>query len=103
MATVEEVATLRRITAEPGTDNYTDEALSGYIDAAGSVDGAAAAIWQEKAAKASKLVNVSESGSSRSMQQIYQNALDMAKFYEGKGQVELDTELLKTTYPSARP
>lgn len=84
MATVEDIATLRRITNEPGTDTYTDEALSAYLDAAGSVDAAAAVIWEEKAARASNLVNVSESGSSRSLNQIYQNALDQAKFYAGR-------------------
>lgn len=84
MATAEEVAALRRMADEPGTETYTDDALSAILDAASTLDGAAAVVWREKAAKASTLVNVSESGSSRSMQQIYQNALDMAKFYGGR-------------------
>lgn len=82
MATSADIAALRRAADEPGTETYTDAALSAYVDTAGSVDGAAAVVWREKAAKASTLVNVSESGSSRSMQQVYQNAIDMAKFYE---------------------
>lgn len=81
MATPEAVASLRRMVDEPGTETYTDETLSALLDASASAESAAASIWREKAAKASTLVNVSESGSSRSLQQIYQNAEAMAKFY----------------------
>lgn len=84
MATVEEIEALRRMVDEPTQDPYTDATLSAYIDEAGSLDGAAAEVWQEKAAKASTLVNTSESGSSRSLGQIHQNALNMAKFYSAR-------------------
>lgn len=84
MASSEDVARLRRMADEPGTSTYTDEALSALIDAEGSLDAAAAVVWREKAAAAATLVNTSESGSSRSMQQVHQNALEMAKFYAGR-------------------
>lgn len=84
----ESIAALRRMVDEPGTETYTDEALSALLDAEESADAAAAGIWREKAARASTLVNVSESGSSRSLQQIYSNALDMAKFYDGRAVAE---------------
>lgn len=81
MATVEELLALRRMAAEPTTDTYTDDALSALIAAEGSLDGAAAVVWREKAAKAATLVDTSESGSSRKMQQVHTNALKMAEFY----------------------
>lgn len=84
MATDEKVASLRRMAGEPTTDTYTNEALSAIWDAAGSADGAAAAVWREKAAALADLVNTSESGSSRSMGDLYKNALEMARFYEKK-------------------
>lgn len=103
MASVEDIETLRRITNEPGIENYSDEAMSDYIDAAGSVDGAAAIIWEEKAARASNLVNIAESGSSRSMNQIYQNAVDQAKFYQGKITTEGETSTAPFVTQITRP
>ena len=102
MASAEDIATLRRITNEPGNDQYTDEALSAYLDAEGSVDAAAAVIWEEKAARASNLVNVSESGSSRSLNQIYSNALEMAKFYSGRANDTVESSTAPFTTPIER-
>lgn len=84
MAEAVAIAALRRMVDEPGTETYTDEALSALLDSKESAEAAAAVIWREKAAKASTLVNVSESGSSRSLQQIYANAESMAKYYDSK-------------------
>lgn len=84
MATTEQVATLRRMVAEPTTATYSEEALSAIYDAAGSAEAAAVVVWQEKAGKYAALVNTSESGSSRSNSQLHQNAINMAKFYQGK-------------------
>lgn len=81
MATGQEVISLRRMVDEPTTATYSDAALSAIIDASSTLNAAAAQVWQEKAAAASTLVNVSESGSSRSMQQVHQNALSMARHY----------------------
>lgn len=103
MASVEDIATLRRITNEPGIENYSDESMSEYIDVAGSVDGAAAIVWEEKAARASNLVNIAESGSSRSMNQIYQNAVDQAKFYQGKITTEGETSTAPFVTQITRP
>jgi len=103
MASAEQVASLRRMVAEPTTATYSDEALSALVDDKGSLDAAAAAVWEEKAAAASTLVNVSESGSSRSMQQIHQNALEMAKFYSGRI-TEVSADVSKPfTVPAQRP
>src|ERR1700755_2983151 len=63
-------------------DTYTDELLVGLIDNLGSVEAAAAAIWREKAAAASQLVNISGARSSRSLSDIAKNALLLAQGFE---------------------
>jgi len=79
MATTSEIAQLRALINDPDADVYTDEQLAAAIDAAGGVNGAAADIWTQKAAASSTLVNVSESGSSRSLGDLQKNALAMAR------------------------
>jgi hypothetical protein len=81
MATADEVAAFRLLIAEPDETTYSDAALSGILDSASSVNAAAATIWTQKAAAAATLVNVSESGSSRSLGDIQRNALAMAKVF----------------------
>lgn len=81
MATAEAIASFRLLIAEPDETTYTDAALSDILDAASSANGAAATIWTQKAAAASSFVNVSESGSSRSMGDLQKNALAMAKVF----------------------
>lgn len=83
MASAEDIATLRRMINEPSTATYSDVVLGALIDEKG-LDATAAQVWSEKAAAASVLVNTSESGSSRSLQQIHSNALAMANFYGGR-------------------
>lgn len=102
MATNEELAALRRMVDEPTTDTYSDEALLALIDGSASLDAAAAQVWREKAAAASTYVNVSESGSSRSMQQVHQNSLAMAEFYGGRAGDVGTTADVKDTYPIER-
>lgn len=84
MATIAEIAQLRPLINDPDAVAYSDEELSAAIDAAGGVDGAAADIWTQKAAAAATLVNVSESGSSRSLGDLQKNALAMAKQFRDK-------------------
>jgi hypothetical protein len=78
MASEDEIATLRRMTAlDPADPVYTDSLLGGMIDDLG-MQAAAAQIWHEKAAAAAGLVDTSESGSSRSLSQLRTGYLDMA-------------------------
>jgi hypothetical protein len=58
---------------------YDDISLSNRLDAATSPLSLSKEIWLEKAASYASLVNVSESGSSRSMSDLSKNALAMAK------------------------
>jgi len=78
MATVDEVAMLRRMTDIAHDDTlYTDAVLAGIIDASASIEAAAAQVWTEKAASFAGSVDMSESGSSRSLSQLHKHALEM--------------------------
>ena len=79
MATADDIAAFRLLIAEPDETTYTDADLSGILDSAPSANNAAATIWTQKAAAAAALVNVSESGSSRSLGDLQRNALNMAE------------------------
>lgn len=100
MATAEQVAEVRRMADEPGSGTYTDEALSALYDREASAAGAAAVVWQTKAGQYSKLVNTSESGSSRQMGDLYKSALAMAKYYT---ELANPTQTPETAYPMTVP
>lgn len=78
MATPLEIEQLKKITN--GAVGYTDVQLSDLLDASSQRE-VAHMIWQETAASYSTLVNVSESGSSRSLGDLQKNALAMAQQY----------------------
>lgn len=83
MATAEDIAQLRSMIAEPTNEEpYTDEQLSAQIDAADSLPTLAAQVWRSKAASLAHLVNISEGGSSRSMGDLYKNAIAMAGVWQ---------------------
>lgn len=92
MATDEEIIRdVRRMADEPTAETYSDEAILALYAQEGSAEGAAAAIWETKAGAYAKLVNVSESGSSRSMSDLHKNALTMAKYYGDQAIVPVET------------
>jgi hypothetical protein len=83
MATIDEVAQLRRLINDVDMpQTYTDSDLELLIDANG-VNVSGAIIWREKAASMATLVDVQEGSSRRSLGDLYEQALSMAKFLEG--------------------
>lgn len=85
MASADQIAEVREYIAEPGIDNgWTDERIGQYIDRETDLYLAASAIWTAKAARYASLVNVSESGSSRSLGSLIDNANKMALAYKAK-------------------
>jgi hypothetical protein len=79
MATASEVALLREYTNEPlNSRARTDAELNAIIDEAGGVYAAARRMWTTYAQSLSTLVDVTESGSSRKMGDLYKNALAIA-------------------------
>jgi hypothetical protein len=82
MATAAEVASLRRAAAiDPEDEVYTDSLLGAMFDDIG-LQSAAAAIWREKASVAAGLVDTTESGSTRRLSQLHDQALAMGKAWE---------------------
>lgn len=91
--TLDQLALVRRMINEPtDSDGWTDVVLLASAEAYflnGDYDlrSLSASIWEEKAAKVAELVNVSESGSSRSLSQIFDHYMAMAKrFHESTGE-----------------
>lgn len=84
MASVDQIAQLRLLIAEPDdAEPYTDAALGVRIDADGDINKTAYNIWVEKAAAAAQLVDTSEGGSSRKMGDVYEQSLKMADYFKG--------------------
>lgn len=77
MATDDQIASLRRATALEADDPaYTDTLLGGLFDDLG-LAAAAAQVWQEKAASYAGLVDTTESGSTRRLSQLHEQAMKM--------------------------
>lgn len=80
--TIEDLAVLRHYIDEQSDSIYADVMLQDVIDRnGGDLYAAAAEVWGMKASRAAKLVNVTESGSSRQMSQKADNARSMAAYY----------------------
>lgn len=78
MATETEIGMLRRMTALDADDPiYTDSLLGGMIDDLG-MEASVAQVWREKAASVAELVDITESGSSRSLSALRKGYLEMA-------------------------
>lgn len=77
------IAQVRRLTNEPTQDPYSDEILSAWLDdAADDVYVVSRAIWIEKAARASTLVDVQEGSSRRALGDLQDHALAMVKTFD---------------------
>lgn len=84
MASLEDLTTLREYVNEPDdTNGWTDDRLSGILDAGLTPYSAAGRVWALKAGQYSTLVDVSESGSTRKLSDLRKNAMEMAKHYNG--------------------
>lgn len=84
MATAEEIAELRRMIGESLNESPWDDAtIAALIDASPSMNVAAMKSWEQKAATYASMVDVSESGSSRRLSQLQEQALRMVAYYRG--------------------
>lgn len=88
MATTDEIATVKAMLGSFASQ-FTDTDIGLAIDAAGGdLNLVAGEYWGQIAASTATMVNISESGSSRSMGDVYKNAIAMSKFYSGKSETE---------------
>lgn len=85
MATVDEIAALRLLIAQPAdVEPYTDVRLGALLDEGTDPRAIAASIWREKAASYSSLVDVQEGNSKRSLSQLQKQALSMAGGFDSE-------------------
>lgn len=85
MATSEQ---LNQLILMVGTEMLTEDQLRAVIDLnEGDMDASAAQVWEIRAGRYHGLVNISESGSSRSMGDLHKNALALAAMYRSKGTI----------------
>lgn len=85
MATADQIIRLRLLVGEDTQEPYTDESLSARIDTAlGNLDRVAYEVWVEKAARYSRLVDISEGGSSRSNSDLFARAQSMAAMFKAR-------------------
>lgn len=89
MATPEDVALVKsQILEESDTYGFDDAAISAMLDAGLSTSSTILAVWSGIAGKTSTMVDVTESGSSRSLSTIHNNALAMAEWWKAKVALE---------------
>lgn len=79
MATEEQLADLKRLI---GDTEWTDADLETLIDSSSSIEAAAAVVWESQAASYSQIVDITESGSSRKMGDLFDNAMKMAAWFK---------------------
>lgn len=84
MADPVDITRLRRLIGESDdVEPWTDAALSAIIDDAADLNSAALEVWEAKAAASASFVDTTESGSSRKMSQMNEQALKMVNYYRG--------------------
>jgi hypothetical protein len=82
MASTSEITQLRKNIGEhDASGGYDDEYLEGLIDAS-DVTGATIAVWREKAAKFSGLVDTTEAGASHKASDLFRHAKEMLTTWE---------------------
>jgi len=83
--TIDDVVELRRFSGEYGRTSFSDAEMQSFLlGRTGDSYAAAFDIWTMKAADAAHYVNVSEAGASRSLGDLQDHFLKMAKFYESR-------------------
>lgn len=62
---------------------WDDTNISAYLDGGKSVAGTLRVFWQKRASEYSTQIDVSESGSSRSLSRLYDNAIRQVEYWDG--------------------
>lgn len=73
-----------------GGDDFPDEdGWAAILEREGDVNLAAAYFWEVRAGRYHGLVNISESGSTRNMGDLYKNAIAMAAYFRSKARDDI--------------
>ena len=68
----------------PADANWNDVKIAGYLDAGKTVPETMQLFWEARASKLYTMIDISESGSSRSLSRLYDNAIKLAEYWAGK-------------------
>lgn len=75
-----------------GEDEWGEERLTLLLDNGNTVAQVMSLYWHGQAAISATYVDMSESGSSRSLGSIHKNAMDLAKYWDDRVKAEKDEE-----------
>ena len=88
MATTADITWVRdNLPPEAVALGWTDERIAEAIDAETKVK-AVRAFWSFRAAQTHEFISISESGSSRSLEDVWKHALEMLKYWDGRSDEE---------------
>jgi hypothetical protein len=89
MATPEDIAIVKsQIPEESAQYGFDDAAIEAMLDGGLSTSQTILGVWSGISAKSSSMVDVQESGSSRSLSQIHTNAQALADWWKAKVDLE---------------
>lgn len=92
MATAAEIDEVQELLGPTASDDgWTEARIGDDLDSGLTAQQIALAYWEARMAKTSAVVNVTESGSSRSLSDIHKHATEMAKYYKGKTEAAEET------------
>lgn len=72
----------------PEDSDWDNAKVSSYLDGGKSVYGVVQAFWESRAARLYTAIDVQESGSSRSLSRLYDNALKQAEYWASRVEAE---------------
>ena len=83
MAEVEDILYVQNnIPADADQQGWTEEKIEGLLDGGLTPSRTVRSYWSWRVANTTNLVSISESGSSRDLSKIHQQALDMLKYWD---------------------
>ena len=89
MATPEDIALVKtQIPEESNAYGFDDDTIGAMLDSGLSVTQTIQGVWSGISGKSSSMIDVQESGSSRSLSQIHTNAQAMADWWKQKADLE---------------
>lgn len=89
---VGQVIDLLPVGAQIGETDWDAARVETLLDQGNSVNQLMARFWNAKAAETSMLVDISESGSSRSLSTVHENAVRMARYWDDRVKADEDAE-----------
>ena len=98
---VAQILDLLPVEAKVGSDSWDMEKVTALLDQGSTTNEVMSRFWHSKAAETAAMVDVSESGSSRSLSTIHENAMRMAKYWDDRVKADEDAAVAAPVRNSA--